>query len=322
MADSRNKLSENLISRSATDCLKRHVQRGQALTVAYSGGLDSAVLLHVLKDSAADLGVILSSIHVHHGLSANADAWAAHCERSCAQLGVELRVVRVRVAPVHGEGVEAAARAMRLQALLADSAHWVAMAHHADDQAETVMHNLLRGTGPRGAAAIPEVRGRVLRPLLQVTRTSLLAYAKLHDLKWIEDESNADRRYTRNFLRHEVMPGIERRFPQAAMQLSAAARRFGESQELLDQLALLDLGADHFSFPVALHCLRQLPELRARNTIRALLSNQGVQLPGERRLNEFVRQVRMAANDRHPTLQLGTYMLWVAAGALHFKAQP
>lgn len=322
MADSGNKLSDELIVRSVTDCLKRHVRCGQTLSAAYSGGLDSTVLLHALKHVAAALDIPLASIHVHHGLSANADAWAAHCERSCADLGIELRMVRIRVEPERGEGVEAAARHARLRALLDNPAHWVVMAHHADDQAETVMHNLLRGTGPRGAAAIPEVRGRVLRPLLPVPRSSLLAYAKLHDLKWIEDESNDDRRYTRNFLRHEVMPGIERRFPHAVEQLSAAARRFGEAQGLLDDLALLDLRANHFGFPVALHCLRQLPELRARNAVRALLSNQGVQLPGERRLNEFVRQLRTAASDRHPGLQLGTYTLWVAAGALHFRMGP
>lgn len=321
MADSGNKLSDDLVVRSITDCLARHVRCGESLSIAYSGGLDSTVLLHALKGCAAARGIYLSSIHVHHGLSINADAWANHCERSCADLGIELRVVRIQVEPEHGEGVEAAARNARLQGLLENSAHWIAMAHHADDQAETVMHNLLRGTGPRGAAAIPEVRGRVLRPLLPVPRSGLLAYAKLHDLNWIEDESNSDCRYTRNFLRHEVMPGIERRFPQAVEQFSAAARRFGEAQELLDDLALLDLHADRFSFPVELRLLRQLPELRARNAVRALLSHQGVQLPGERRLNEFVRQLRTAASDRHPSLKLGTYTLWVAAAVLHFKVE-
>jgi tRNA(Ile)-lysidine synthase len=321
MADSRNKLSDEFVVGSVTDCLKRHVQRGQTLSVAYSGGLDSTVLLHALKSIAAALDISLSSIHVHHGLSTNADAWVVHCERSCADLGIELRVVRIQVEPEHGEGVEAAARNARLQALLDTPAHWIAMAHHADDQAETVMHNLLRGTGPRGAAAIPEVRERIVRPLLKVPRSHLLAYAKQHDLKWVEDESNSDRRFTRNFLRHEVMPILTKRFPQAVEQLSTAARRFGEAQRLLDELALLDLVTDNFSFPVELRLLRQLPELRVRNAVRALVSHQGVQLPSERRLNEFVRQLRMASSDRHPCLNLGTYTLWVEEAALHFRME-
>lgn len=322
MVASGNNLSDGLVVRSVTDCLTRHVRCSQVLSVAYSGGLDSTVLLHAVKGIVSALNVRLSSIHVHHGLSMNADAWADHCERNCTCLGIALRMIRVQVEPKRGEGMEAAARTARLQALLADSAHWILMAHHADDQAETVLHNMLRGAGLRGMAAIPEMRGRVLRPLLQVPRKDLLVYAKIHGLEWIEDESNVDRRYTRNFLRHEVMPGIEGRFPRAVEQLAAVARRFGEAQSLLDDLALSDLRADHFSFPIAINCLRELPELRARNAVRALLSNHGVQLPSERRLNEFVRQLRMAGNDRHPCLQLDAYMLWVATGMLHFRTGP
>jgi len=319
MDNSRNSPSSNLLANALADCLARQAQAGQSLAVAYSGGMDSSVLLHVAQQVAPMLGMHLSAIHVHHGLSARADAWAQHCQQICAGLGLELQMAKVAITRQSGKGLEAAARKARLDALLGHPADWILMAHHADDQAETVLHNLLRGTGPRGAAGIPERRGRVLRPLLSLSRQTLLEYAQAHKLSWIEDESNADRRYTRNYLRHEILPAIQHRFPRAAEQLSAAARRFGDAQALLDEFALNDLGADSFVFPVPLSLLRNLSEQRANNVVRALISGQHVQLPDERRLSEFVRQLLTAASDRHPRLELATYVLSVKGEKLHFR---
>lgn len=299
-------------------CIARHVRSGLEFTVAYSGGLDSTVLLHAAQRSAAASDVRLSALHIHHGLSPNADAWAEHCVRQCTLLNIRLNVIHLRIENEKGEGLEGAARVARLQALLDHSAGWILMAHHANDQAETVLHNLLRGSGPRGMAAIPGVRGRVLRPLLHIPRDRLLVYARDHDLKWVEDESNEDCHFTRNYLRHEVLPVFEKRFPRSVDQLAAVARRFAETQDLLDQLALADLKAACFEFPVPLNRFRELPEPRARNLMRSLLSHQGVQLPSERCLNEFVRQLRTAGNDRHPHLCLPGYALRVVAGMLNF----
>ncbi|PKO83028.1 MAG: tRNA lysidine(34) synthetase TilS [Betaproteobacteria bacterium HGW-Betaproteobacteria-11] len=320
MADSRNSLPDEPVLRSLSACLARHVRSGPEFTIAYSGGLDSTVLLHAAQRSAAASDAKLSALHIHHGLSPNADAWAGHCARQCASLNIRLDVIHLRIENNKGEGLEGAARVARLQALLGHSSGWILMAHHANDQAETVLHNLLRGAGPRGMAAIPEVRGRVLRPLLHIPGDHLLAYARDHDLKWVDDESNDDRHFTRNYLRHEVLPVFEKRFPGSVDQLAAVARRFAETQDLLDQLALADLGAARFEFPVPLDRFRELPELRARNLMRSLLSHQGVQLPGERRLNEFVRQLRSAGSDRHPCLCLVGYTLRVGAGMLNFSS--
>lgn len=318
MADSRNKLPDELILRSMSACFARHVRSRREFTVAFSGGLDSTVLLHAALRSAVAFDVRLSALHVHHGLSPNADAWAEHCMRQCALLNIRLNVIHLRIENKNGEGLEGAARVARLNALLEHSAGWVLMAHHANDQAETVLHNLLRGAGPRGLAAIPGVHGRVLRPLVQIPRDRLLAYARHHELEWVEDESNEDCHFTRNYLRHEVLPVFIKRFPRSVDQLVAVARRFAETQELLDQLALTDLKAARLEFPVPLDRFRELPELRARNMIRSLLSHQGVQLPSERRLNEFVRQLQTVANDRQPCLCLAGYTLRVAAGMLNF----
>lgn len=300
-------------------CLSRHAMPGQSVAVGFSGGLDSTVLLHATSRLAGDAAFGLSALHVHHGLSPNADAWADSCRKFCERLGIPLTILKVIVPAGSGEGLEAAARRVRHQALSDESVDWILLAHHADDQAETVLHNLLRGSGVRGAAAMPVSRGRVLRPLLGCGRAALLEYARAHRLEWIEDESNLDLRYTRNFLRRELIPAIESRFPRAGEQLAAAAAHFGETDALLDDLAVLDLGRCRPEFPLPLALFRHLSDARARNLLRAMLGWHKVQPPDERRLKEFVRQLRTAGNDRHPRLDLSRYSLWGDAGSLHFK---
>lgn len=300
-------------------CLSRYAKARQSVVVGFSGGLDSTVLLHAAGRLAKDAALELSALHVHHGLNPNADAWADSCAQVCQELNIPMATHRVVVPTGTGEGVEAAARQVRHKALAGYSAKWILLAHHADDQAETVLHNLLRGAGVRGAAAMPESRGRVLRPLLGLSRDELLAYAHAHRLVWIEDDSNADRRYTRNFLRHEVLPLIASRFSKASEQLAAAAGRFGEAASLLDDLASFDLGGNRPVFPLPLSLFRDLPGARARNLLRAMLTWHQVQPPDERRLTEFVRQLQTAGTDRHPRIDLARYSLWCEAGGLNFK---
>lgn len=300
-------------------CLSRYVRQNQSLVVAYSGGLDSTVLLHAVNRMAQGVSCDLSALHIHHGLSANADAWAESCASVCRAQGIPLTVIRVDVPRCSGEGMEAAARRVRHQAFDEHSADWILLAHHADDQAETVLHNLLRGAGVRGAAAMPEVRGRLMRPLLGFGRATLLAYAKHHRLTWIDDESNADTRYTRNFLRHQILPPIISRFPRGSEHLAAAAGRFAEADSLLDDLARLDLGDSHAEFPLPRKLFREMSAPRARNLLRAMLKWHHVQPPDEVRLAEFVRQLLTAGSDRHPSIDLGRYSLWCEAGKLHFR---
>ena len=319
MVDSRNKPFTEPVLQAIAACLPRYAGEGQSVVVGFSGGLDSTVLLHAVSRLARDAALDLSALHVHHGLSANADVWADSCTKVCRELGVPLTVFRAQVPESTGEGVEAAARGVRHKALDGHPADWILLAHHAGDQAETVLHNLLRGAGVRGAAAMPESRGRVLRPLLGLAREVLLAYAQSHRLVWIEDESNADRRYTRNFLRHEIFPRIASRFPKGGEQLAAAAARFSEAESLLEDLACLDLRGCAPEFPLSLTRFRALPDIRARNLLRAMLAWHHVQPPDERRLNEFVRQLQTAGNDRHPRLDLARYALWCDAGSLQFK---
>jgi tRNA(Ile)-lysidine synthase len=155
--------------------------------------------------------------------------------------------------------------------------------------------------------------------LLSVGREIIEEYGHIHRLRWIEDESNSDTRYTRNFLRREILPAIATRFPGAGEQLAAAAARFGEANSLLDELALIDLQGNSAGFPLRLGVFRELSDARARNLLRAMLTWQQAQPPDERRLNEFVRQVRTAGMDRHPRIDLPAYSLWCEAGQLHLR---
>ena len=250
--------------------------------IAFSGGLDSTVLLHLL---ASTEGLPpLNAIHIHHGLQAAADAWPAHCQSVCDSLGVPLRVVRVQVQP--GASLERAAREARYQAFaeVVEAGEVLLTGQHRDDQAETLLFRLLRGAGVRGLAAMavhrPLASGHLVRPILGISRAELEAYAHEHQLKWIEDPSNSDPRFSRNYLRHRVFPVLVEHWPQATASLARTAEHLGEAQGLLDELARLDLrGAEQPSaFPwlrlpsLMLAPLQALSDARQRNALRHWLA--------------------------------------------------
>ncbi len=250
--------------------------------IAFSGGLDSTVLLHLLANSESIPP--LSAVHVHHGLQAAADAWPSHCQSICDHLGVPLRVMRVQVQP--GASLEGAAREARYQAFTEVMGAGAVMltAQHREDQAETLLFRLLRGAGVRGLTAMPVHRplagGHLVRPLLHVSRGELEAYAMAHQLQWIADPSNTDTQFSRNYLRHRVFPRLTERWPQAVSRLARSAEHLNEAQGLLDELARIDLqAADQPSpFPwlplpsLMLACLRELSDARQRNALRHWLS--------------------------------------------------
>lgn len=280
-------------------CLARHTRPGDRIGVGYSGGLDSTVLLHLLAAlTRAGAGVELRALHVHHGLSPQADAWADHCRAVCAGLDIPIEVLPVRVRP-QGEGPEAAARAARYAAYRAAACEAVMLAHHQDDQNETVLLQLTRGATLRGLAAMPEARvlhpgKRLLRPLLDVPRRQLAAYAHAHRLRWVEDESNADTRLARNHLRHLVRPRLEQALPGLAQALPRLARQCGEAAGLLDDLARLDAERTRAGDGYCLARLASLPPARARNLLRWALEQAGGRVR-QAPLEEAVRQLAQAA---------------------------
>ena len=293
--------------------------------VALSGGRDSVALLHVLLSLRREFGYDLAAVHVNHGISPNAGDWQRFCESSCADLGVALTVETVDVARDAPEGLEAAARDRRYEALGRADADWISLAHHRGDQAETLLFKLLRGTGLAGAAAMPEVRPlgegrRLIRPLLDVSRVQIDAYLEERRLGWMDDESNADAGYARNFLRHQVMPLLNSRFPAAEKKLASATAHFAEARDLLDELARLDLAGESAEFPLPLACLTRLPEPRARNLLRFLLARHGVQIPGEQRFRELLRQLREAAPGRQPAANFGSTRIFRRGGRIYLES--
>lgn len=285
--------------------------QGARVAVAFSGGLDSSVLLALASQAVKTSGHPLSAVHVHHGFSPHADAWAAFCQAACAALDIELEVVKLVVPRDSDEGLEAAARRLRYRAFAAHAADHVLLAQHANDQAETLLFNLMRGAGVRGAAGMPPIAGqdgRYLRPLLAYSRADLEAYASAHGLRWVEDESNADTALSRNFIRHEVLPVLAQRFPAAVENLARSSEHFAEAQGMLDEMARHDL-AGGGGFPVSIDLLRKLGGARAKNLLRYLLAQNGLQAPVTSRLEEVLRQFIEAAPDRHPCLDLPTYRL-------------
>ena len=314
MAASRTKtLPDSRLEQAVADVLAAaDVGAKGRLCVALSGGVDSVVLLDVLSGLSARSGFALRAAHVHHGLSAQADAWALFCARLCEARGVALDVFRVSVARDDPDGLEGAARRARHAALTTIDADWQVFGHHLDDQAETVLFRLARGTGVRGAAGMSAISpahgagaGR-LRPLLGCRRRGILDYARARGLEWVEDDSNAEMRFSRNYLRAVVMPALERGFPGAVDSICRAAEIFRESEGLLETLAQLDREScePDPEGTLALTALLDLPDARVCNLIRMELHERGLAAPSRNRLLETLRQLR-AAPDRALYLPLG-----------------
>jgi tRNA(Ile)-lysidine synthase len=283
-----------------------------SILVGLSGGVDSVVLLHLLHTLAPRFGWRLSALHVHHGISPKAGVWADFCAELCARQQVPLHVEHVDITPLRVHGIEAAARKLRHAAFAGQACDFVALAHHADDQAETLLLQLLRGSGVRGAAAMPMLAARagspgLLRPLLHCSRQEIMAYAEQQGLQWIDDESNADDSYPRNFLRHRVLPLLEQKFPAYRDTLARSTRHFAEASELLDELAKQDAGQALEGNTMQVAALRKLPLIRAKNLLRYFLHVQGAPLPRSAQLEEMLRQLCDARQDAAVSVRYGDH---------------
>ena len=294
----------------------------ERLVIAYSGGLDSEVLLHCLAALRGSFGANLLALHVDHGLQDQSQAWSERCASHAADLGVEFRALRVAVDTDSGQGTEAAAREARYAAFRAELKHgdWLLSAHHKDDQAETLLLNLLRGSGPAGLAGIGEVQpfgpAWLVRPLLSYSREELRQYAVAHNLEWIDDPSNEDRSFDRNYLRHEVFPVLQARWPDASSRLRQSALLAGEAALLLDQLAdsdLRSLGARADRLSVT--GLRALDEERQRNVLRYTVRELGLPPIPASALQSFVTDLLPAREDAQPVVA------WDGAEARRYRDQ-
>lgn len=279
--------------------------------VAYSGGLDSTVLLHALATIRRQEDIIIEATHVHHGLHPAADHWVDHCRRFCSRFGIPCRVLRVDARHKEGESPEAAARAARyavLRTQIHDNA-CLMTAHHGDDQSETVLLQLLRGAGPDGLAAMPFVTGFAggyhARPLLHNSRADLLRYAQDHDLEWVDDPSNFDIDYDRNFLRRELLPVLRRRWPSAAQTLCRVARIQAESAELAAVLGEIDRQTAGGGNPdtLSVSVLKGLSGARRNNLLRHWVRERSLPALTSRQLARVESDLLQSRPDGTPCLR-------------------
>ena len=312
MASSKKPTASSLLSH-VKQAIIGYLETGRRLTVALSGGVDSVVLLDLLHRLQRELDFSLAAIHVNHQISPHAAAWADYCRELCEARGVPLQVEKVKLRRRADLGLEAAAREARYAVLLAQPADYVVLAHHQDDQAETVLLNLLRGAGVRGLSGMPALRQAegptILRPLLDVPRASLLAYAKHRKLAWVEDESNADVSLARNFLRQTVLPAIETKFPAYRDTLLRASRNLAEADALLAELGGIDLAQGTHHGRLDVQYLAGLSQARAKNLLRVFFESQGAPMPDAIRLQEMLHQLLSASSGARIEISWGDFVL-------------
>jgi tRNA(Ile)-lysidine synthase len=295
---------------------------GNGWWVGFSGGLDSTVLLHLLKSAYPELAI--AAIHVNHQISPNADAWQQHCEDLCQRWNVKLVVEKVSIKN-QGYGIEDAARSARYgvftKYLLPND--YLLTAHHADDQAETMLLRLLRGAGSRGLSGITVKRildqpqnTKLLRPLLSFTRDELVTYANQHQLQWIEDESNFSAEYDRNYLRLQVMPLLKSRWPKFQMKWNQTAQLCAETEMLLTEMAVADLQTiglrdERIGTSINRELFSRLSIPRQHNLLRYWLSIQGYSVPEQQHWQQIESQIFSEKTDSSINLQWGNLSLRV-----------
>jgi tRNA(Ile)-lysidine synthase len=284
--------------------LRESIGRPGRLLLAYSGGVDSTVLLHLLGERAQVEDLV--AVHVDHGLHPQSGAWAKHCRDTAAALGIEFTCLVATPDLDAGEGVEAAARRARYAAIetFMQADDWVLSAHHADDQAETLLLAMMRGSGPDGLAAMPPARrlgpGWLVRPLLEVTRAALLRCATEAALDWNDDPANAVLDYDRNFLRHEVLPQLAERWPKAARRLARVVERQQDAVALQRAIGQFDVNALGGPARLNLDVLCSLEPARQRNAIRTALRQLELPLPSRDVLEQVLAELVPARPDATP----------------------
>ena len=316
---------ERALRESAGRCLRDRLSCSP-IVVALSGGVDSVVLLHALLAT----GVAVRAFHVNHALSPHAATWQKFCENLCAELGVEVLVRRLELGTSRTSGLEADARTARYDALRdmarGSSSDIIALAHHADDQAETVLLQLLRGGASRGLAGMPEWRidGAVAlwRPMLGTDRASIVDYARRRALAWIDDESNADLSIKRNFIRARVLPALEQGFPDYRAAFGRTASTAAGNSQLLHELAAIDIEkATTAEGGIATEALRTLGVARATNLLRHHLRACRIALPATDQLCEFIRQAIDSGCQRHPSVATNDgWLLYADRGQISIAA--
>jgi tRNA(Ile)-lysidine synthase len=283
--------------------------------VAYSGGMDSHVLLRLLASLRNQLSIDLHALHINHGLSPHASDWALHCETVCRALQIDYHQKNINAVAPAGHSPEAYARELRYAAFaeMLAPGDFIFCAQHQDDQAETVLLQMIRGAGLKGLAAMPVHKslgsGWQVRPLLEFTRADLAAYAVRYELQWVEDESNLNKSFSRNYLRHAVLPVLKNRWPSVSATLSRTAAHCMEAQTILEEVALIDraLCAGTRAETLSAVKLKILSDARQSQVLRLWLREQNIRVPGTVNLQQIQRDLLHSRQDKTPHVAWHTH---------------
>lgn len=332
MGNSRKSKSSSILSR-VENILNEQIQRDDHIVIGLSGGVDSVSLLHILVSLSVRLGFILSALHINHSISPSANKWEKFCLKLCSDYDIPIKITKLKVSKLVGTSLEAVAREARNSIFNRQKANYIVLAQHIDDQAETLLLQLLRGAGVKGLGAMPVIKDctsadrnqilvtgpRVLRPLLGVSRCEIEDYAKKNKLSWIIDESNDDISFDRNYLRHEVLPLLEKRFPSYRTTFLRSSRHMAEAACLLDELAGIDSKGCIISDKLQIEGLRKLSFPRARNLLRYNLAQQGVVLPSTVKLEDILRQLLSSRLDSKLHISFGKTEIRCFKGSVHVQ---
>lgn len=287
--------------------LERHCPTQTDFLIGLSGGIDSVVLLHLFARQPC---LNLRAVHVHHGLSPNADDWAEFCRQLCRHYSIELSIRRVKIE--RKANLEAQAREARYQAVqqIIRPNEYFVTAHHLDDQAETFLLALKRGSGVKGLSAMQAVGNRqnfaIFRPLLDISKSEIMAYAESEKLRWIEDESNQDDRYDRNFLRNTLLPQANQRWEQFSRMVARSAQHCAEQQALMEELLhdclIQRLGSEQ---QLDISGFSTFSEEKQRQLVRLWLDKCRVIMPSKVQLSVIIHELILAKEDRNPAIKLG-----------------
>ncbi len=294
----------------------RTLTDSQQLCLAYSGGLDSHVLLHLLYELKQHYNYQIRAIHIHHGLNPQADQWQQHCQSTCQALNIKFQAQRLNINKIKGQSLEALARAARYQCLSQQlqAKEVLLTAHHLEDQAETFLLQLMRGSGLQGLASMPIkkpfAQSFLLRPLLHVSRQRLEQYAKQQQLCWIEDDSNNNWQFDRNYLRHQIMPLLKKRWPSAATTITRSAAHCAKAHSLLNHVSAKDLAqVQNNNALIDIRKLASLTTQRQQQVLRYWITQQGFCVPSQQQLHEIFRTVIHSRYDTAPCFSWGQQSL-------------
>ena len=298
---------QDKINQSFLENLKYQGEQSEIL-LGLSGGLDSSVLLFLLAKMQAKFSFNLKAIHVHHGLNSSADDWLKFCRKKCKSLNIDFYNEKLKINRDSALGLEGEARKLRYEAIVKRQNGIVVLGHHQNDQAETLLLQLLRGSGLKGLSAMSEfdLKRNFWRPMLNIKRHTLEVYAKKYGIKYIEDESNQDEQFDRNFIRQKVLPLIQSRYPASIETISRSASNIAEGYNL-NNLIAIDDSKNHMSADgkyLSIDGLKKLPKLRAINLIRWWLSLCNLLMPSKKNMDELYRQLKFIKKDSALNLKI------------------